>query len=133
MIVFMRGQQFCKSEAVKDHSIFKKENVPRNLIPLQEKCHLRNATLFNSIKESKNVVIATFQGILKYHTSYVNWCLFCGHFYLYQACIHRIHNYDDIFMDIDVCLFLREDIQNHSPISSFVRSYNTLFNCTLVH
>ena len=39
MIVFMRDQQFYKSEAVKDRNIFKKEIVPRNLFPLQ-----RNAT-----------------------------------------------------------------------------------------
>ena len=36
-------------------------------------------------------------------------------------------------MGIDVCLFLREHIQNHSSVSSFVKSYNTLFNCSLVH
>ena len=36
-------------------------------------------------------------------------------------------------MGIDVCLFLKEHIQNHSSVSSFVKSYNTLFNCTLVH
>ena len=36
-------------------------------------------------------------------------------------------------MGIDVCLFLREHIQNHSSVSSFVKPYNTLFNCNLVH
>ena len=48
--------------------------------------------------------------------------------------MHRIHNYDDrFFIGIDVCLFLREYIQKHSSVSSFVKSYNTLFNCFLVH
>ena len=134
MIAFMRDQQFYKSEAVKDHNIFKKEVVPRNLIPLQKRCHLCNATLSNPIKVSENVIVVTFQGAFKDYISYVKQCLFCKHFYRYQACIHGIHNYDDrFFMGIDVCLFLREHVQNHSSVSSFVKSYNTLFNCTLVH
>ena len=37
------------------------------------------------------------------------------------------------FMGIDVCLFLREHMQNHSSVRSFVKSYNTLFNWTLVY
>ena len=36
-------------------------------------------------------------------------------------------------MGIDVFLFLREHIQNHSSLSSFVKLYNTPFNCNLVH
>ena len=45
--------------------IFKKEIVPRNLIPLQEKCHFCNAALSNPIKVSENVIVITFQGVLK--------------------------------------------------------------------
>ena len=134
MIAFMRDQQFYKSEAVKYRNIFKKEIVPQNLTPLQKKCHLCNATLSNPIKVSENVIVVTFQGAFKDYISYVKQCLFCEHFYRYQTCIHAIHNYDDrFFMGIDVCLFLREHIQNHSSVSSFVKSYNTLFNYTLVH
>ena len=93
-----------------------------------------NATLSNPIKVSENVIVVTFQGALKDYINYVKQCLFCEHFYRDQACIHGIHNYDDrFFMGIDVCLFLREHIQNHSSVSSFVKSYHTLFNCTLVH
>ena len=130
----MRDQQFYKSEAVKDRNISKKEIVPRNLIPLQEKSHFCNATLSNPIKVSENVVVVTFQGVFKDYVSYVKQCLICGHFYRYQTCIHGIHNYDDsFFMSIDVYLFLREHIQNQSSVNSFVKSYNTLFNCNLVH
>ena len=99
MIVFIRDEQFYKSEAVKDRDIFKKEIVPRNLIPLQEKCHLRNATLSNPIKVSENVIVVTFQGILKDLISYVKQCVFCGHFYRYQTCMHGIHTYDDLSME----------------------------------
>ena len=134
IIVFMRDQLFYKSEAVKDRNIFKKEIVPRNLILLQEKCHLCNPTLSNPIKISENVIVVTFQGVFKDYISYVKQCLFCGHFYRYQTCIHGIHNYDDrFFMGIDVCLFLREHIQNHSSVSSFVKSCNILCNYNLVH
>ena len=101
---------------------------------LWRKCHLCNATLSNPIKVSENVIVVTFQGVSKDYISYVKQCSFCGHFYRYQTCIHGIHNYDGrFFMGIDVCLFLREHIQNHSSVSSFVKSYNTLFNCNLVH
>ena len=103
-------------------------------IPLQEKCHLCNATLSNPIKVSENVIVATFQGVFKDYISYDKQCLFCGHFYRYQTCIHGIRNYDDrFFMGIDACLFLREHIQNHSSVTSFVKSYNTPFTCNLVH
>ena len=81
-----------------------------------------------------NVIVVTFHGVFKYYISYLKQCLFCGHFDRYHTCIHWIHNYDDrFFIRIDVCLFLREHIQNHSSVSSFVKTYNTLFNCTLVH
>ena len=60
MTVFMRDQQFYKSEAVKERNIFKQEIVPRNLIPLQENCDLCNATLSNPIKVSDNVIVVTF-------------------------------------------------------------------------
>ena len=47
---------------------------------------------------------------------------------------HGIHNNGDrFFMGTHVCLFLREHIQNHSSVSSFVKSCNTLFNCSSVH
>ena len=71
MIVFMRDQQFYKSEAVKNRNIFKQKIVPRNLIPLQEKCDLHNATLSNLIKVSDNLIIVTFQGVFKDYISYV--------------------------------------------------------------
>ena len=103
-------------------------------IPLQEKCHSCNVTLSNPIKVSENVIFVTFQGVFKDYISCDKQCLFCGHFYRYQTCIHGIRNYDDrFFMGIDACLFLREHIQNHSSVTSFVKSYNTPFNCNLVH
>ena len=81
MIVFMRDQQFYKSEAVKDCNIFKKEIVPQNLIMLQEKCYLCNATLSNSIKVSENVIVVTFQEVSIDYISYAKWCLLCEHFH----------------------------------------------------
>ena len=129
MIVFMRDQKLYKREAVKYHNKFKKEIFPRNLTPLQEKCHLRNATISNPIKVSEKCFVVTFHGVFKDYISSVKQCLFCGHFYRYPTCIHGIHNYDDrFFVGIDVCLFLREHIQNHSSESSFLKSHNTLFN-----
>ena len=133
MIIFMTDQQFYESEAVNDHNICKKEIVPRNLILLQEKYHFCNGTLCNPVKVSENIIV-TFQRVLKDYISYVKQCLLCGYFHRYQTCIHGIHNYDNLFlMGIDVCLFLREHIQSHNSVSLFVKSYNTLFNCTLVH
>ena len=114
MKVFTRDQQFYKTEAVKDRNILKKEIIPRNLILLQEKCHLCNVALSNSIKVSENVITLTFQGVLK-DISYVKQCLFYGHFYRYLGCIHGIHCYDDCFFTgIYVFLFLKEHILNRS-------------------
>ena len=100
MIVFMRDQQFYESEAVNDHNICKKEIVPRNLILLQEKYHFCNATLCNPVKVSENIIVVTFQRVLKDYISYVKQCLFCGHFYQY----HGIHNNDDRFFHEYWCL-----------------------------
>ena len=61
IIVFMRDQQVYKSEAVKDRNIFKKEVVPQNLILLQEKCYLCNATLSNPIAVSENAFVVIFK------------------------------------------------------------------------
>ena len=74
MTVFMRDQQFYKSEAVKDRNIFKKEIVLRNLIPLQLKCHFCNATPSNPIKVSEHFIVVAFQGVLKDYISYVKVC-----------------------------------------------------------
>ena len=97
MIVFIRDQQFYKSESIKDRNAFKKEIVQQNLIPLQEKYHSCNATLSNPIKVSGNVIVIIFQEILTDYISYVKQRLFCGRFCRYQTCLHEIHNYGHHF------------------------------------
>jgi len=53
-------------------------------------------------------------------------------FYRYQESNHGIHNYNDqFFIGIDVCLYIREHIQQHNSINSFVESYIRLFSCKL--
>ena len=65
------------------------------------------------------------QGVFKDYISYVEQCLFCGHFYQYQTCIHGIHNYDDrFFMGIDVCLFLKAGLYDEIFLS---RPWNFYF------
>ena len=54
--------------------------------------------LSNPIKVSEDVIVATFQAVFKDYISYAKHCLFCGHFYRYETCIHGIHNYDDRFV-----------------------------------
>lgn len=51
----------------------------------------------------------------------------CGHFI-------GIHNYDDqLFLGIDVCIYLREHLLNHSSISSLADSYNSMFYTNIAH
>ena len=66
--------------------------------------------------------------------SFVKKCIWCGQFYRYQESCHGIHNYDDrLFPGIDVCLFLREHLLIHNSISSFVDSYNSMFDTNIAH
>ena len=59
----------------------------------------------------------TLQGLFENYKSFVNKCIRCGHFYRYQESCHGIHNYDDrLFLGIDVCLYLREHLLNHTPL-----------------
>ena len=55
--------------------------VPRNLISLQEKRPMCNATLSNPINVSENVIVVTFQRVLKDYSSYIKQYLFCEHFF----------------------------------------------------
>ena len=76
----------------------------------------------------------TLQGLLENYKSFVKKCIRCGHFYRYQESCHGIHNYDDrIFLGNDVCLYLREHLLNHNSISSFVDSYNSMFDTDIAH
>ena len=79
----------------------------------------------------ENVKIVTFQGYKDYN-SYVKQCKLCKHHYRYRTTIHGIHNFDDkLFLGIDICLYLRENIQNHNSDTSFVNSSNSMFECNV--
>ena len=45
-----------------------------------------------------------------------------------------IHNFDDkLFLATNISLYLREHIQNHISVTSFVNLYNNMFDCNLNH
>ena len=76
----------------------------------------------------------TLQGLFENYKSFVKKCIRCGHFYRYQESCHGVHSYDDrLFLGIIVCLYLREHLLNHNSISSFVDSYNNMFDTDIAH
>ena len=76
----------------------------------------------------------TLQGLFENYKSFVKKCIRCGHFYRYQESCHGMRNYDDrLFLDINVCLYLRKHLLNHNSISSFVDLYNSMFNTNILH
>ena len=86
------------------------------------------------MKVSENVKIVTFQGIYKDCNSYVKQGKLCKHYHRYQTTIHGIHNFGDkLFLGIDIYLYLREHIHNHNSVTSFVNSYNRMFECNVNH
>ena len=85
--------------------------------------------LFNQCKNWR-----TLQVLFENYKSFVKKCIRCGHFYRYQESFHGMRNYDDrLFLDINVCLYLREHLLNHNSISSFVDLYNSVFDTNILH
>ena len=132
MMNYIRYHQSYKKQNLKEHNTFNKKHVPTNLVPIIENCHICHLELSKPIKVSENVVTVTFQGIYKDYNSYLKQCKLCKHYYLYQTTILGIHNFDDkLFLGIDICLYLREHIQNYNSVTSFVNSYNSMFECNV--
>ena len=130
---YIRCHQSYKKQNLKEHSTLNKKLIPSNLDSIIENCHICHLALSKPIKVSKNFKIVTFQGIYKDYNSYVKQCKLCKHYYRYQTIIHGIHNFDvKLFVGIGICLYLREHIQNHNSVTSFVNSSNSMFDCNVM-
>ena len=126
MLKYIRNKEYEKDQ-LKAHRTFNQSAVPANILPLEEICHLCCGDLSKPLSVSNNAKIMTLQGLFENYKSFVKKCIRCGHFYRYQEPCHGVRNYDNqLFLGIDVCLYLREHLLNHNSISSFVDSYNRI-------
>ena len=102
--------------------ILNKSLLPGKFVPIETMCHLCKQRLSKAIL------------VLDGYESYVKKCNGCSIYYRYQEYTHRVHNFDDhLFHGLDVCMYLREHVQQHNSIGSLVDSMNQLHNCNLNH
>ena len=58
----------------------------------------------------------------------------CKHYCSYQTTIRAMHNFDEkLFLGIDISFYLRLCIQNFNYVTSFVNSYNSMFERNVIH
>ena len=123
MVKYLREYTSFLSEK----KVFEKSNVPSVLIPSENKCVKYNKKLSQPIKVTDPGKIMTNLGLISDIQVCVKKCNGCEMFYRYQDVHHSIHNCDDkLFISIDICLFLREHIQEHNSITSYVISCSRL-------
>ena len=134
MIRYIHKKKKYDGHQLQHFRIFNKSLLPGKFVPIETMCHLCKQRLSKSILVSKQVKVFTLQGLLDGYESYVKKCNGCSIYYRYQEYTHGVHNFDDhLFMGLDVCMYLREHVQQHNSIGSFVDSMNQLHNCNLNH
>ena len=126
--------EFKRYNDIQKYRLFNKAQIPLHIMPTETICRDCNSRLSKPIKVTHDAKILSFQGIFSGYYTYVKCCTQCKIFYRYEECQHGIHNFDDrFFLGIDVRLYIREHVQQHNSIGSFVESISRLHQCTLNH
>ena len=117
---------------IENSKTFNLEKIPRNFIPFETHCHFCQAVLGPACLVSSKARIISLSGIHVGFSSYVKQCKNCNVFYRYQEGTDGVHNFDDLlFLAFEVCLFLREHVQQANSINSFVEILSRLFTTNL--
>ena len=75
------------------------------------------------IQITRNGSILTLKNIVNKVKVFVVKCNDFGMCYRYQESTDGVHNYNDnFFLGIDLCIFLRNSLQQHVPIGSIVKT-----------
>ena len=107
---------------------FRTKLEDRKIIPIETKCIHCDVPLQAPLRINKNGKVLTFSdGLVGPFSVYVKKCPSCEMFYRYQECTDGIHNIDDdLFVEMRLNLFLKENLQEHNSIGGAVASLSRL-------
>nr|XP_023670539.1 uncharacterized protein LOC111845382 [Paramormyrops kingsleyae] len=101
----------------------------KKFVPVETLCQLcpGNPVLDKAVQVTNKARIVSMMGVTENVTSFCRRCPQCTMVYRYQEWKDGLHNFDDhIFLCLELCLFLRENIQNHVSVSRVIDSLEGL-------
>ncbi|KAJ8342271.1 hypothetical protein SKAU_G00321990 [Synaphobranchus kaupii] len=102
---------------------------PTQLFPAETKCTLcpGQPKLENPVQLTQKARIITMIGIVDNVSTYTGKCAECQMIYRYQEWQHGLHNFNDhVLLSLELCLFLRHNLQNHVSVSRVINSLESL-------
>ncbi|XP_077083469.1 HMG domain-containing protein 3-like [Siphateles boraxobius] len=106
-----------------------KIEYPKQFFPLETACQLclGHPALAEAILVTKKARIVSMMGLIENISTYHRICPQCNMVYRYQEWKDGLHNFDNhIFLTLELCLFLRENVTNHVSVSRVVDSLEGL-------
>ncbi|XP_030269804.1 uncharacterized protein LOC115580079 isoform X2 [Sparus aurata] len=105
------------------------------LHPIEASCTIcpGSVQLDESKLISKNARIISINGVIKHVSTYFRQCPHCHMMYRYQEWQDGLHNFDDhIILSLELCLYLRANLQNNISVSKVVDSLEKLRKVTFL-
>ncbi|XP_066514104.1 HMG domain-containing protein 3-like [Hoplias malabaricus] len=102
---------------------------PSHLSPSESTCThcLKSPTLDHPVNITEKAKIITTLGVIEDISTYYRRCPECQMTYRYQEWQDGLHNFDDhVVLSLELCLFLRHSLQNHTSISRAINSLEGL-------
>ncbi|XP_073672269.1 uncharacterized protein [Paramisgurnus dabryanus] len=106
-----------------------KMEYPKQFFPLETTCQLciGHPALAEAVLVTKKARIVSMMGLIDNISTYHRICPQCNMVYRYQEWKEGLHNFDNhIFLTLELCVFLRENVTNHVSVSRVVDSLEGL-------
>ncbi|CAJ1071563.1 uncharacterized protein LOC112141289 isoform X2 [Xyrichtys novacula] len=103
--------------------------IPRHLFPIETTCmHCTGAPdLEEPVRITNKAKVVGMEGLVLNISTYRRRCPKCQVVYRYQEWTDGLHNYNNhIIITLQLCLFLRYNIQNHVSVSRLISSLESL-------
>ncbi len=105
-----------------------------HLEPTEKECTFCQNHLSRPILITNNATVLTMDCLTTGVKTFYRKCETCGTCYRYQEFSDGLHNSNDNFiLGLDVCIFLRESLQNHIPLGSMVQVLESTLGKKLHH
>ncbi|XP_076863832.1 uncharacterized protein LOC143516123 [Brachyhypopomus gauderio] len=108
-------------------------NYPTKLLPTETTCTFCSGrpALENPVMITNKARIVGIGGIIDDVSTYFRQCTLCQMVYRYQEWKAGLHNFDDhVVLTLELCIFLRQNLQNHTAVSRTINSLEGLRGVT---
>lgn len=108
-------------------------DYPRQLIPTERKCKLcpGSPELEEAVQITNCATIVGLDGVIPNVATYNRRCSECKMMYRYQEWTEGLHNFNDrVILTLQLCLYLRDNLQNHLSVAQVINSLEFLFKKT---